>query len=41
MLTGDHTNTAQYIAAQVGIDRIYAEVKPEQKAAIIRELQTE
>jgi len=41
MLTGDHTNTAQYIAWLVGIDRVYAEVKPEEKAAIIKELQKE
>lgn len=39
MLTGDHTNTAWYIAQRVGIDRVYAEVKPEEKASIIQELQ--
>lgn len=41
MLTGDHTNTAHYIASQIGIDRVYAGVKPEQKAEIIKELQKE
>ena len=41
MLTGDHKNTAQYIASLVGIDRIYAEVKPEEKAQIVNELKKE
>ncbi len=41
MLTGDHKNTAQYIASLVGIDRIYAEVKPEKKAQIVNELKKE
>lgn len=41
MLTGDHTNTAHYIASQIGIERVYAGVKPEQKAEIIKELQKE
>jgi cation transport ATPase len=31
MLTGDHKNTAQYIASLMGIDRIYSEVNPEKK----------
>jgi Cu+-exporting ATPase len=38
MLTGDHANTANYIASQLGIEKVYAEVKPEQKAQIIAEL---
>lgn len=41
MLTGDHLNTATYIAHQLGIERFYAQVTPEQKAEIIRELQKE
>jgi Cu+-exporting ATPase len=40
MLTGDNRQTADAIAREVGIHQVYAEVRPEQKAAIIRELQT-
>ena len=39
MVTGDHHRTAQAIARQVGIDAFMAEVLPERKATIIRELQ--
>ena len=38
MLTGDTRQSAQAIAAQVGIDRVIAEVKPEDKEREIRQL---
>jgi P-type Cu+ transporter len=40
MLTGDDKNTAQYIAAQVGIDEVIAEVMPEDKLNTIRDIQS-
>ncbi|MCU0527340.1 MAG: heavy metal translocating P-type ATPase [Elainella sp. Prado103] len=41
MLTGDNQRTAHVIAHEVGIQRIFAEVRPDQKAAIIAQLQSE
>ena len=39
MLTGDNKETAEYIANQAGINNIYAELLPQDKEKIIRELQ--
>ncbi len=38
LLTGDNPTTAQAIARQAGIRRVIAQVRPEQKAAYIRQL---
>ncbi|MHB1077750.1 heavy metal translocating P-type ATPase, partial [Thiobacillus sp.] len=41
MLTGDSRKTAEAVAAKLGIDRVQAEVLPDQKAAVIKQLQAE
>jgi Cu+-exporting ATPase len=41
MLTGDNEVTARAIARQAGVDRVLADVRPDEKAAQVRKLQAE
>ena len=41
MLSGDNATTAQAVAAQLGIDEVIAGVLPEQKAAKVKQLQSQ
>jgi len=38
MLTGDHPRTAQALAQELGLDQVYADLRPEDKVARVREL---
>lgn len=39
MITGDSDEVASYVASQLGLDQYFADVKPEDKAAKVKELQ--
>ena len=39
MLTGDNENTARFIGSQAGVDDVFAEVLPGEKAEIVKKLQ--
>jgi P-type Cu+ transporter len=41
MLTGDNPTTAQAVASKLGLDDIQADVLPDQKAAVVKRLQSE
>jgi len=41
MVTGDHRSTAEALARELGIDRVEAEVLPDEKSAIVRRLQAD
>ena len=41
MITGDAAAVAEHVGAELGVDRIYAGVRPEDKSSKVRELQAE
>jgi len=41
MLTGDSRAVAEWVAGELGLDVVFAEVKPEEKAAKVKELQAQ
>ena len=41
LVTGDNRHTAEAVAREVGIDEVHAEVLPQDKASLVRELQRE